>query len=105
MSAVTVLARLKVPASEPVLVMSTVPLAVSPGFRLAPVKIAAPSLLLVCENVPAVTMLPGFAVLDVKSAPDPIVTAAARPMVPRPSRRAPGDVRHSAVMRFMRAPG
>jgi hypothetical protein len=43
----------------------------------------------------------GLAEADVKSAPEPTVTAAARPIVPRPSSRVRGEDRHKAEMRFI----
>ena len=62
-------------------------------------------MLLECVSVPAVKMLLALAVWEVKSAPEPTVTAAARPIVPRPSSRVRGDDRHKAEMRFIGAPG
>ena len=66
-----------VPASEPVFAMSTVPVAVSPGFQLLAVRTAAASLELDMVSVPAVNVLLGFALEAEKFAPEPTATPTA----------------------------
>ena len=58
------------PAELPVFSMSTVPLAESSGLRPETSRIVSPSSELECDMVPAVTMLPGLADVEVKLAPE-----------------------------------
>src|SRR5690242_14196732 len=69
--------RLMTDLSEPVLVMVTVPVTVSPGFMLVRLKIAAFALLLDCVSVPAVTALAVLPVVDENVAPEPTARAPA----------------------------
>src|SRR5919202_661445 len=64
--------RVKSPASEPVLVMSTVPLLTSPGLRPLAVNSAVEGELPI-DSVPVVKTLPGLAADAVKFAPEPTV--------------------------------
>src|SRR5258707_2613461 len=63
-----------VPAREPVFLMSTVPVEVSPGFQLLAVRIAAASFELDMGSVPAVNVLLGLALEAEKFAPEPTAT-------------------------------
>src|SRR5215212_5329613 len=60
-----------VPGRLPVLVIVTEPVAVPPGFRLEAVRIAAWLLEVVGLNEPELNVFDGFAVAEVKSAPEP----------------------------------
>src|SRR5207248_2931494 len=78
-------ATLNTPATEPVFVMSTVPLVESPGFMFDAVRMDAAELLLLMDRVPVAKVLLGFADDAVKSAPEPTARAAAassRPSAP-----------------------
>ena len=66
-----------VPGRSPSFVMVTDPVAMSPGFIFSAVKMAEPSLLLLCERLPAVNVLFGLADVAVNVAPDAITAAAA----------------------------
>src|SRR3954451_24234534 len=66
-----------VAAREPVFLMSTVPVEVSPGFQLLEVRIPAASLELDMVSVPAVNVLLGFALEAEKFAPEPTATPTA----------------------------
>src|SRR5215216_6531727 len=81
-----------VPATLPAFWMSTVPVALSPGFRFGAVRtaLAAAPLprLLSMLSVPAVKVLAGFAALAVKFAPDPtVMPTAARTTASAPTVR------------------
>src|SRR4051812_43913232 len=68
----------KTPSIEPVFLMSTTPVfGPPPGFMLAALRIAVPSLLFSIEREPALNVLLGFAVRAVKSAPEPTAVATA----------------------------
>ena len=58
------------PAPSPVLVMSTVPLAELAGLEAGDVEDRAGAFELECDMVPAVTMLPALAEVEVKLAPE-----------------------------------
>ena len=66
-----------VPDREPVFLMSTVPVEVSPGFQLLAVRMAAASFELDMVSVPAVNVLLGFALWAEKFAPEPTATPTA----------------------------
>src|SRR3954454_13425713 len=88
----------KAPMTEPVFLMTTVPLvAGSPGFMFEAVRIAAPTFELVMLSVPAVKVLLGFAVCAVKLAPDATVTPTATRMVARAASRRRGLARRTLV--------
>src|SRR4029077_19085049 len=71
-SVMLVVERVNVPATSPLLVMTTVPLVGSPpGSIFVAVRTAAPSLELDCARLPALNVLLGFADFEVKLAPDP----------------------------------
>src|SRR5690349_9396693 len=89
----------KAPEIEPVLVMSTVPLAVSPGFMFEAVRIAEPFLLLLCEIVPALNVFDGFAVDELKFAPDPTAMPVAASTPTKPARTLRGDATQRALKR------
>src|SRR5689334_1340616 len=94
-----------VPASEPVLAMSTVPTAgVPPGLRLEAVRIAEFAALSYIDSVPALNVLAGFAEAAVKSAPEATVTPTATSTVASVARVRRG-CRVSGARRVMELPG
>src|SRR6185312_11900243 len=92
--------RTKSPASEPVFVMSTVELPVSPGFM--PLMLSSAVLgELAMTRVPVLKALPGLAADAVKFAPEPTVM----PTAARMTARAPRVRRGCAARRCRRVTG
>ena len=89
------------PATSPVLVMSTVPLWDSPGLRPETLRIAPGAFEFECVRLPAVTMLPALAEVDVKLAPEATAIMAASERTKSALTSLRGDACQRAVMRCM----
>src|SRR4051812_19716647 len=95
-------ASVNAPEAEPVFLMSTVPVAVPPGFMPEAVRIAAPDLLLVWLMVPALNTFEGFALVELKFAPDPTAMPVAARTPTRPAITLRGEAVQRAFMRDIR---
>src|SRR5215210_4333906 len=79
------------PETEPVFLMSTVPVAVPPGLRPEAVRTAVPALLLDWLIVPALNTLDGLALAELKFAPDPTAMPVAARTPTKPAMTLRGE--------------
>src|SRR5215210_8843525 len=89
------------PLTSPVLVMSVEPLWESPGTRPETLRIAPGAAEFEWLRLPAVTMLPALALVDVKLAPDATAIMPARERANSAPTSLRGDACQRAVIRCM----